>query len=126
MARNRDYALKKYNITSASYDGLLEAQGGVCAICWRSEPSGKRLAIDHDHDCCPPGGSCGECIRGLLCSRCNALLIGHYDVPQLYRAVHYLQTAEMRRRDRQNGSTEPNTGSNIPWWGDEWYVHLNQ
>ena len=63
---------EEFGITRLQYSKLLEAQGGVCAICKQKETrkhqNGKtlRLAIDHDH-------SSGE-IRGLLCRRCNIAL----------------------------------------------------
>lgn len=36
---------------------------------------GKRLCVDHDHRCCR-FGSCGKCVRGVLCHSCNTTL-GH-------------------------------------------------
>lgn len=27
--------------------------------------------VDHDHGCCPHTASCGRCMRGILCPRCN-------------------------------------------------------
>lgn len=32
-----------------------------------------KLEVDHDHACCDFNGSCGSCIRGLLCTGCNML-----------------------------------------------------
>jgi hypothetical protein len=69
-----------YKITLEQYEEILEAQGGVCAICLKPEthrnPDGKvsRLSVDHDHSCCPGKTCCGECVRGLVCRRCNAAL----------------------------------------------------
>ena len=62
--------LKKKGITEEQYNETFEQQGGVCAICRRPE-EGKKLAIDHDHACCPTQNACGECFRGLLCMKCN-------------------------------------------------------
>lgn len=61
---------QRYALTPEAYYAILESQGGVCAIC-KSPPGDKRLAVDHDHGCCPGEKTCGECIRGLLCDTCN-------------------------------------------------------
>lgn len=62
-----------YGISIEQYDSMLEKQDGKCAGC-EAQPSNKRFAVDHDHECCAGRKSCGECIRGLLCSRCNTAL----------------------------------------------------
>lgn len=54
---------KRYGISLATYAQMLEAQGGVCAICGGSNASGRRLAVDHCH-------KTGR-VRKLLCSTCN-------------------------------------------------------
>lgn len=61
-----------YGITMASYEAMLAAQGGGCAIC-NSEHAGPggSFRVDHDHSCCPGKKSCGQCVRGLLCNTCN-------------------------------------------------------
>ena len=61
---------RAFGLTPEMYDAMLFAQGGVCAIC-SDAPGVRALAIDHDHRCCPGRESCGECVRGLLCTRCN-------------------------------------------------------
>ncbi|NKV78695.1 hypothetical protein GS911_11370 [Rhodococcus hoagii] len=59
-----------YGIGFNAYTAILEAQNGRCYICQRATGATRRLAVDHDHTCCPAGGSCGRCVRGLLCSPC--------------------------------------------------------
>lgn len=84
----------RYNMTVPQYRAMLAAQGGGCAICG-SRPSGrvKRLAVDHDHGCCPGELSCGKCVRGLLCNSCNRLLGMALDDPgRLRAAIAYLET----------------------------------
>lgn len=81
---NRRAHLKyKYGLSLAQYDVMLEEQGGVCAVCGRSNGS-KRLFIDHDH-------ATGE-VRGLLCHACN-ITLGNVDDNEelLLLAVEYLR-----------------------------------
>jgi hypothetical protein len=66
--------LRNFGLTAEEYTGMLAAQGGRCYICHR-KPGRRRLAIDHDHSCCPGPKSCGKCIRKLLCDDCNRTLL---------------------------------------------------
>lgn len=98
MKRRKDRAwkscLKRFNLTEEQYEAMFQKQAGVCAICHKPETGGTRLAVDHDHDCCPNDSSCGKCVRGLLCKRCNmgiGLLGDNADV--LMNAVLYLRSA---------------------------------
>jgi hypothetical protein len=95
---NRAYKLRtKYGITQADYDRMLLAQDGGCAVCGSDDPGLDRDAftVDHDHACCPGQKTCGECVRGLLCYRCN-LLLGHAgdDPDLLTSAMAYLLQAK--------------------------------
>jgi len=95
-ARYRRRSLRvRYNISVERYDEMLAAQDGKCAICDTACTSGKFLAVDHDHSCCPTAAqSCGECIRGLICLNCN-LAIGNMndDPARLRAAADYLERA---------------------------------
>ena len=74
--KNPDYwrsvSLRKYGITLEQYNQMLDAQGGVCAICKKPETAkgnhgtARELAVDHCHDT-------GK-VRGLLCSQCNTAI----------------------------------------------------
>lgn len=83
----------RYGMTPADLADLLARQGGVCAICRTPEPGGQgKWHIDHDHACCPgKTRSCGTCVRGLLCVRCNmALGLFHDSLHRLRNAIRYL------------------------------------
>jgi hypothetical protein len=73
-----------FRLRRAQYEAALAALGGGCAICGQECPTGRRLAVDHDH-------STGS-YRGLLCCNCNHAL-GHFrDQPDLLRrAADYLE-----------------------------------
>ena len=81
-----------HRLTVADYELLVEKQGDRCAICESPEPGGKgRWHVDHDHSCCDSARSCGRCVRGLLCARCNPMIGMAKDDPLiLQRAVNYL------------------------------------
>ena len=66
---------RRYKLSVEDYNRMFEEQGGRCDICDKP-PNRRRLSVDHDHACCEGRSSCGECVRGLLCSGCNALLYG--------------------------------------------------
>lgn len=89
---------RRHNVTVDWFQSQLSIQGGGCAICQRREPDGKNLAIDHDHACCPGQFSCGKCVRGILCRKCNTA-IGLFgdDGVTLSSAAHYVN----RRRCRE-------------------------
>lgn len=87
--RSRKHIVKKYGLTEKQYDDLFEKQNGRCAICKGTQA--RFLSIDHDHLCCPGNDSCGKCVRGLLCKKCNTA-IGFFADSQehLISALKYL------------------------------------
>jgi hypothetical protein len=82
---------KAHGITIEDFERMMDAQGGICAICGRSEhrrstsaSQAYRLAVDHCH--------AGNGIRGLLCSFCNHAIGYLEDSPALLqRAIDYLR-----------------------------------
>ncbi len=98
--RNRvattDYRLRQragnYMLSVGDFNALLVAQEGKCAVCGADDSP---LRVDHDHRCCPGKGSCGGCVRGLLCHNCNTSLGLLADDPnRLLAAAAYLMTHE--------------------------------
>jgi hypothetical protein len=58
--------LDNYNLLIPEWEAVALFQNHVCFGCGLPNSNGKRLATDHDHDT--------GLFRGLLCSKCNALL----------------------------------------------------
>lgn len=76
--------LSMYGLTPEDYYSLLDKQGGACAICRGQCKTGKKLAVDHDHET-------GK-VRGLLCTRCNvALGMFQDDMDRMAKAIAYLK-----------------------------------
>lgn len=81
--RNR---FRKHGTTKEDFIKLIESQGNCCALCkvpgdWQS------MVVDHDHACCPKQFSCGKCIRGALCKKCNTALGLLGDSPESIQAA---------------------------------------
>jgi Recombination endonuclease VII len=89
----RRYHLKKtYNISIDEYNRLFTKQRCECAICQESIKTNRNFAIDHNHKCCPGKKSCGKCIRGLLCNRCNTILgLGDDSILLFQSIIAYLE-----------------------------------
>lgn len=80
------WRFKMYGLTIESYLALLASQDGLCGGCSRPLPD--RPHIDHDHTCCPGDSTtCGQCVRGLLCPRCNHTLGMATDNPAILRQL---------------------------------------
>lgn len=89
-----------YGLTAAQYHQLYQAQNGRCFICQRATGATRRLAVDHDHKRCDTHASdrgCPRCVRGLLCSVCNRVVIGRYGIDSLLRAIQYLRHPPARK-----------------------------
>lgn len=66
-----------YGISQEQYDSMLREQGNSCKICNRDFGT-TTPQVDHDHSCCSGAKGCGDCVRGLLCVRCN-LFLGFFE-----------------------------------------------
>lgn len=84
---------KRYRLRPEDCDRILQHQGGACAVCRKTEPGGSTGTwhVDHDHACCPGRNSCGECVRGLLCARCNQQVLPIVESDLLEAALAYLE-----------------------------------
>lgn len=84
MSRN-NHLVRKYGITLADEDALIEAQGGKCAACGREE----RLVVDHCHK--------SSAVRAMLCNNCNVVLgLVDDDVDHLRKIIQYIESFTAR------------------------------
>lgn len=101
-----------HGLTLDQYQDLYERQRGMCAICGRQMVKGYDASsvafskrgpkeggahIDHDHRCCAGSKSCGRCVRGLLCPKCNTGIACFLDDPKRMRsAIEYIERGRVR------------------------------
>lgn len=81
QCRDRN-TLRKYGLSSESFDQMLADQGAACAVC-RTDDPGAYWCVDHDH-------LTGD-VRGILCINCN-MGLGQFrdDIATLIAAADYL------------------------------------
>jgi hypothetical protein len=84
MCQRHNTYWRKFNLSPLTYRDMIN---GGCEICGSRE----RMAIDHDHSCCPKAAqSCGKCVRGALCGNCNNMLGHAKRTETLRRGADYL------------------------------------
>lgn len=86
---------QRFGITREQFDSWFDSQGNVCATCGTDDPGRNYWCVDHDHACCPSSDrTCGKCIRGILCGRCNHALGNVKDsIETLNSMIAYLNRA---------------------------------
>lgn len=85
--------VSQYGITAEEYHALKASQGGACFICGKAKGVSKNLAVDHDHAL----GYGRHSVRALLCTTCNRVVLGRYDVAALQRAIEVLTDPPAQR-----------------------------
>lgn len=87
--------VRHFGLNAAQWEAQLAEQGGRCAVCLTDSPGGHGWwHTDHDHACCAMSrNTCGQCVRGILCSACNTAIGLLMDDPvRLRRAAAYLES----------------------------------
>lgn len=95
--KHREYEVRRaYNLSPEQYYAILESQDNKCVGCLREFGEEVLPHIDHDHSCCPQArGTCGHCIRGILCNTCNRGLGCLKDSPEIMnRLARYILNYE--------------------------------
>lgn len=81
--RHMNRRLRVYDLTTADFVAMWNAQDGKCGICRCPLDDSIRNVVDHDH-------TTGK-VRGLLCICCNTVLGQARDNPDVLRAaIEYL------------------------------------
>ena len=94
---NREYHLRyKYLMT---YEEFEKRAANGCEICG-NKPE-RNLQVDHDHKCCNGQTTCGNCVRGIICNRCNQAVDKMED--QLIRADYPEYEAIKQYLEKYNG-----------------------
>ncbi|WNV77768.1 endonuclease VII domain-containing protein [Geodermatophilus sp. DSM 44513] len=96
---SRTYHLRRrYGITAAEADGMLAAEGGLCAIC-KTAPAAH---VDHDH--------ATGAVRALLCFGCNGGLGQFKDNPTFLHAAAYYVALHTARQEIAAGLAAAGAG----------------
>ena len=102
-AKERRRRLRKYGLTEAEYNAILEHQGHRCGICATDTPGAKGWVIDHCHD--------SGMVRGVLCSQCNSAIgLLREDPVIIDRAAEYVREhTQLRLFVASGGHRAPST-----------------
>jgi hypothetical protein len=89
--KEKNRRLGRYGVTLEWFGSIWHEQEGLCGNKACGRPLTDTVHVDHDHRCCDAESrSCGRCVRGLLCVRCNTGL-GIEDPTILRGKADYLE-----------------------------------
>lgn len=77
--KRREYKLRGYGLTPASFAAMLDEQAGACKVCRTVLRGGQQTHVDHCH-------STGI-VRGILCAKCNMAIGLLADSPERAEAM---------------------------------------
>lgn len=103
--KSQQHRKYNYGLTPERLAELFVQQNGRCYLCDDVLDLTATFAVDHDHSCCAAKSrSCGACIRGLTCPRCN-LAIGQFgdDPARMRLAADRLEAANARLARERTG-----------------------
>ena len=63
--------VRGHGLTVDGYNARLHKQRQRCALCRKRFTKTNGPVIDHDHNCCDTGRSCGQCVCGIIHQKCN-------------------------------------------------------
>lgn len=93
---NHGHRRRCFKMSPEDFESRRDSQNNQCGIC--GEEFIRTPHVDHDHFCCAGKRSCGKCIRGLLCHKCNTALGNFQDsIYVLEKAIAYLKQYEFIR-----------------------------
>lgn len=78
--------LLKFGLSQPKYEAIIASQYNACALCERTFVGMKSnvVHVDHDH--------ITQRVRGVVCARCNRLLVGVDDPTWLTKAIAYVSS----------------------------------
>lgn len=96
--RRKKKLARQYNVPLLQLAAMWVRQKHRCATCPK-EAGWLELCVDHDRSCCNRDGSCGKCVRGLLCHGCNLAAGNTRDNPETLRNLaNYLESYENTKK----------------------------
>jgi len=84
---------RKYGIDQSTWENIFASQDFSCLICSElvKDNHKNQWPVDHDHSCCAGSTTCGNCLRAILCPRCN-VAVGYLEThPDIQSLLDYVK-----------------------------------
>lgn len=85
---------QRFRKSLAEVEAIFAEADYSCEACGthRDDTHNGTLVLDHNHACCSGEYTCGKCIRGVLCTKCNLGLGALEDsIEKLRRLLTYME-----------------------------------